>query len=309
MKSIKIVANGMYLPKHKVLNEELSINLKLENDYIYKRTGIEQRFFAENETIEELAIKSVINMQENSKVNINDIDMIIVATTSTEKLMPGISYLIQKEFKIKKCMCLDILAGCGGYINAFDIARNYIAIGKVKKALVIGVDVLSKYTDKNDIGTYIILSDGAGATILESCNEKKGYFSYIESNGEKGQILECNLNKKIYMDGKEVYKYAVTDTVKNINELLKNSNENLDNIKYIIPHQSNIKIMKAIASRLKIDMSKMYANIDKTGNTFCASIPIVLSEMFEKKLLNDGDKIILLGYGGGLNTGTILLEV
>ena len=111
------------------------------------------------------------------------------------------------------------------------------------------------------------------------------------------------------MNGKEIYKYAVTNTVKNINELLDKSNEKLENIKYIIPHQSNTKIMKSMMLRLKINESKMYMNIKDTGNTFCASIPIVLNEMYEKNLLHEGDKAILIGYGGGLNTGSILLEI
>ena len=111
------------------------------------------------------------------------------------------------------------------------------------------------------------------------------------------------------MDGKEIYKYAVTETVKNIKNILKTSNTDINEIKYIVPHQSNVKIMNSIISRLKIDISKMYINIENVGNTFCASIPIALNEMYEKKLLQEGDKIILLGYGGGLNTGSILLEV
>ena len=111
------------------------------------------------------------------------------------------------------------------------------------------------------------------------------------------------------MDGKEIYKYAVTETVKNIRNLLKVTNTDINEIKYIVPHQSNIKIMNSIASRLKVDVSKMYINIENIGNTFCASIPIAIDEMFEKNLLKEGDKIILLGYGGGLNTGSILLEI
>ena len=111
------------------------------------------------------------------------------------------------------------------------------------------------------------------------------------------------------MKGKEVYKYAVTETVKNINEILKKSQKNIDEIKYIIPHQSNLKIMKSIANKLHIDSKKVFVNIENIGNTFCASIPIALDEMFEKELIKKGDKIIFLGYGGGLNTGSILIEI
>lgn len=310
MKNIKIVATGSYLPKNKVDNKTIANELKITEEFIFKRTGIQTRYYSEAETIEEIAIKSVHNLiEKNSQIDINKIDMIIVATTSTNLLMPGISYKIQEHFDIKNCMCLDILAGCSGFINAIDIARNYIIIEKVNKALVVGVDILSKITDKTDLSTSIILSDGAGAVLLERTETNKKYESVIKSEGQKGNLLVSKLNENIKMDGKEIYKYAVTETVKNIKNLLKASNTDINEIKYIVPHQSNIKIMNSIASRLKIDISKMYINIENVGNTFCASIPIAIDEMFEKNLLKEGDKIILLGYGGGLNTGSILMEV
>lgn len=310
MKNIEIVATGSYLPKNMVDNKQLANELKITEQFIYKRTGIKKRYYAENETIEQLAIKCVHNLIKKSpEININDIDMIVIATTSTNLLMPGISYKVQEEFKIKNCMCLDILAGCAGYINAMDIARNYIALGKVNKALVIGVDILSEYTDKSDISTAIILSDGAGAAIVQKTENNKQYESNIISEGQKGDLLTNKTNEKIKMDGKEIYKYAVTETVTNIKKLLSNSNIDINEIKYIVPHQSNIKIMNSIVNRLDIDSKKVYINIENVGNTFCASIPIAIDEMFEKRLLEKGDKIILLGYGGGLNTGSILMEV
>ena len=310
MKNVKIIATGSYLPPNKVNNKTIANNLKITEEFIYKRTGIKTRYYSEYETIEEIAIKAIHNLLEkNSQIDINKVDMIIVATTSTNLLMPGISYKIQEHFDIKKCMCLDILAGCSGFINAIDIARNYIAVEKVNKVLVVGVDILSKLTDKSDLSTSIILSYGAGTVLLEKTEIDKQYESIITSEGQKGNLLVIESNENIKMDGKEIYKYAVTETVKCIKNLLKISNTDINEIKYIVPHQSNIKIMNSIASRLKIDNSKMYINIENVGNTFCASIPIAIDEMFEKNLLKEGDTIILLGYGGGINTGSILLEV
>ncbi len=308
MNYIKILASGKYLPKIKIKSEELENKLNLEKNYIYKRTGIKDRYNIEEETIEEMAKNAVQNLFEQN-ITKENIGLIIVATTTTNCLMPGISNYIQKEFEIAPCICLDILAGCSGYINAFDIASLYIQTGKIEKALVIGVDVLSKYTNSTDIGTAIILSDGAGATLIGKTEEEKLYVSNIKADGKNNEILICKSNENIFMNGKEIYKYAVTNTVKNIKQLLKKSNETMENIKYIVPHQSNIKIIKAIATRLNIDTNKIYTNIKHTGNTFCASIPIAIDEMIEKNLLKKGDKIILLGYGGGLNTGTILLEI
>ncbi len=305
---MRIISNSSYLPTKRVTNKELAKKFGVDEEYIKKRTGIEIRYYAEDEKIEEMAIKAVQKLIIKSKINVQEIDMIIVATTSTNKLMPGISNYIQKELKIKKCISLDILAGCNGYINAVDIAQMYMNCGKVDKVIVVGVDILSKYTDTSDIGTAIVLADGAGATLLEK-GEDNYYFSNIESIPDQNNILKCTTTTKIQMDGISIYKYAVTETIKNIEELLKQSGEKLENIKYILPHQSNLKIMLAIANRLELETKKMYINIEKNGNTFCASIPIALEEMQEKKLLNKGDKIILLGYGGGLNTGSILIKI
>ena len=309
MNYIKILATGSYLPKLEIKNEELEKEYQLEKGYIEKRTGIKRRFYSQNENISYMAIKAVNDLKTNYNFNTNEIDLIIVATTTPDQFMPGISNEIQKELNIEKCNCIDILAGCNGYITAFDIAAMYIQSGKIEKALIVGVDILSKYTDKKDISTKIILSDGAGATLIGKSKDKKKYISDIESNPDYKNILACKSNDYITMNGKEIYKYVVTEPVKSINRLLENAQENLEDIKYILPHQSNKKIIKGIANRLNIKEEKMYINIQDVGNTFCASIPIALKEMLDQKILSNGDKIILLGYGGGLNTGSILLEI
>lgn len=309
MDSIKILASGIYLPKKSITNNELAKKFDTSCESIYNRTGIKKRYYVKTEKIEDIAINATGDLLSKIEFNKNKIDMIIVASTSTNKLMPGISYLIQKKLEIKKCICLDILAGCSGYINAFDIARNYIVLGKVQNALIVGCEVLSEYINQKDLGTAIILSDGAGATLISKSTQNKKYSSLIESNGIKGDILTCNLNEKICMDGKAIYKYAVTDTVRNIKELLKQSNTKIEDIKYIVPHQSNMRIIQSMVEKLEIPIDKMYTNLEKVGNTFCASIPIAINEMFEKDLLQSKDKIILLGYGGGLNLGSILLEI
>lgn len=308
MNYIKITKSANYLPQRKILNSEIENKLNLEKGYIYKRTGIKERYYIEDETIENMAVNAVKKL-DLKKCEKEDIGLIIVATTSSKNLMPGISNIIQEELAISSSICLDILAGCSGFINAFDIAKIYIESGKINKALVVGVDVLSKYMDKKDIATTAVLADGAGAIVLEKTEENKIYISNIKAEIDENKILSCQADGLIKMKGKEVYKYAVTKTVENINETLEKANEKLENIKYIVPHQSNSKIMNAIAKRLHIKENKIYTNIENKGNTFCASIPIAISEMQENNLLKKGDKIILLGYGGGLNTGSILLEI
>ena len=311
MKSIKIIKTGAYIPEIKKENIEIEKELNLEDGYIKKRTGIETRYYLKSVQDEiDMAKKLVGNMIKDEE---KDIDLIITATTTPTYMMPGLSNIIQKELGIKTCIAFDILAGCSGFINAIDIAKKYMESSKTKKALIVGIEQLSKYVDKNDIGTSIILSDGAGAILIEGTAEEKKYCSKIETTIDEKAILKTYVKDGIFkleMDGKEVYKYAVTETVKNLEELLQKSNETLENIKYIVPHQSNLKIIKSIANRLGTDIIyKMYVNIDKIGNTFCASIPIALDEMIKKGLLQSGDKVILLGYGGGLNTASILIEI
>lgn len=281
MSNIQILASAKYLPENNITNEQLEKQFELPQGYLKKRTGIEVRHYAEDE-IEKIAYKAVEKLEKEA---VRDVDMIIVATTSTDKIMPGISNYIQKRLKIERCICLDILAGCGGFINALDIAKMYIQCGKVKKALVIGVELLSKIIDKEDLDLLAVLSDGAGAVLVEKSKSKKQYYSNIVSTIDNKNILEYQSHYKINMKGKDVYRYAVTESAKNIKELLHISNEKIENIKYIIPHQSNLKIIEGITSRIGCGQEKMFTNIQETGNTFCASIPIAIAEMMEKKSL------------------------
>ena len=197
---MRLVASSSYLPKKMISNKKIAERFKISEEFIEKRTGIKQRYYVEDETIEKMATKATQKLIEKTKINAQEIELIIVATTSTNKLMPGISNYIQKELKIKNCICLDILAGCSGYINAVDIAQMYINSGKVEKAVVVGVDILSRYTDEKDLGTAIILSDGAGATLFEASNSNL-YYSNIEAIADENNILTCKSEEKIKMEG------------------------------------------------------------------------------------------------------------
>ena len=309
MKSIEIVGNGTYLPKQLIDNNYFNNKFSLKDDWIYKRTGIKTRYWENEKDVTQMAISAVKDAINNSNIDVQQIDCIIACSTTTDKIMPGVSFEIQKEFDIKKCMCIDLLAGCSGYINAFDIARKYICLNEIECALVVAVEKVSEFLNYEDINTSIILGDGAAATILKSSKETKLYSQKIESIGQEGHLLTCSYKNKLYMDGKSIYKFAVTKTIDNINDLLKNNNLTLDDIDYIVPHQSNIRIMEAIVKRLNIPKEKMYINLETIGNTFCASIPIALNEMYKQNLLKPKDKIIMIGYGGGLNLGSILLEI
>ena len=308
MNSIKILATGMYLPEKEIDNEYFNKKFELEENWIYKRTGIEKRYWVGEERTADLAIKAVENLISGNDVNLDKIGLIVVASTNFEDSMPGISFEIQKKFNIEKCICMDLLAGCCGYIDAIDIARKYIELDDVEEALVIGVEKLSKYLDKNDINTAILLGDGAGATLFGKA-ENKMYASNIQSIGQNGDILTSLENQNIQMDGKKVYKFATTKVSNNIKELLNETNLEVSQIKYIVPHQSNLKILQSIEEKIGATPEQMYINISQAGNTFNASIPIALDEIIKKNLLKENDKIIIAGYGGGLNLGSILIEI
>ena len=308
MNSIKILATGMYLPKEKIDNKYFNDKFNLEDNWIYQRTGIKTRYWSENEKIKDLAIKAVEDLIDKNNVDLAKIGLIVVASTNYEDTMPGVSFEIQKRFNIENCMCMDILAGCSGYINSIDIARKYIELDEVENALVVGVEKLSKYINKDDINTAILLGDGAGATLLGKANGKK-YAQNIESIGQDGDILTSKENSKIYMDGKKIYKFGTARVAKNINKLLEREKLDISEIKYIVPHQSNLRILTSIAEKVGASIEQMYINISDIGNTFNASIPIALNEIVRNNLLKENDKIILVGYGGGLNLGSILVEI
>ncbi len=308
MNSIKILATGMYLPKEKIDNKYFNNKFNLEDNWIYQRTGIKTRYWSKNEKIKDLAIKAVEDLIDKNNVDLAKIGLVVVASTNYEDTMPGVSFEIQKRFNIENCMCMDILAGCSGYINSIDIARKYIELEEVENALVIGVEKLSKYINKDDVNTAILLGDGAGATLIGKAEGKK-YAQNIESIGQEGDILTSKENSKIYMDGKKIYKFGTARVAKNINSLLSKENIDISEIKYIVPHQSNLRILTSMAERIGANIEQMYINISNIGNTFNASIPIALNEIVRNNLLQENDKIILVGYGGGLNLGSILIEV
>ena len=306
MSGIKIIGRGKYLPKQEITSADLSKKFNVTEEYICKVCGIKSRWYGNDEdTLESMAYKASLDAIKNGNINCNKIDLIIVATTSSNMMMPGISYLVQSLLNIKDCMCLDILAGCNGFVNAFDIAQNYIEIGKINTALVIGVEKLSSVVDTNDMSTAILFGDGAGATIITKSEKSKKYYSKFKSQGQDAECLTYEVGKKLIMDGTKVYKYAVAEVPKIINETLHLANLDIEKIDHIVLHQSNTRIMSSIAKKLKIANDRLFSDIESVGNTFCASIPIALTEID----LQEGEYLLMCGYGGGLNTGCIVLEV
>ena len=323
MKGVKVVGFGHYCPDNIVSNKDLESIVETTDEWIVKRTGISERRISSGEGTVELAYKAALSALKNSNCDKDDIDLIVVATTSPDKIMPSTACSVQGLLGCNNAAAFDISAACSGFVYSLIVASSLIRGTDKKLALVIGSEVLSRIIDWSDRSTCVLFGDGAGAAVIEISNDEEGIistcFSSDGSLGEKSLVageLELNtpfakykkLEKRyIEMKGAEVYKFAVSIIPQIVNELLEKSNEDIKNIKYIVPHQANSRIIDDAARRLKVDKDKFYINLDKYGNTSSASIPVALSEMFEKGLIKRGDKIILAAFGGGLTwAGTLI---
>lgn len=316
----KIIGTGSYLPKEVVSNEYLSTIVDTSDDWISTRTGIRERRISKTESTSKLATFAALNAIENAGIDPLEIDLIIVATMSGDYYLPSTACVVQSEIKASNALCFDISAACTGFVFAFSAAEAYIKSGLFKTALVIGSDMNSKLLDWTDRSTCVLFGDGAGAVVIKDDKEAVTHF-VMGSDGSKGEMLICknrsqiNLFDKeeekidfIKMNGGEVFKFAVKKVPETIEQLLKLSGDNIENVKYFILHQANRRIIQSIAKKLNVDEEKFPINLDRYGNTSAASIPILLDELNQEGKLNRGDKLVLSGFGGGLTWGSILLE-
>lgn len=323
MEGVKILGVGKYCPENVVTNFDLEKIVETSDEWIVKRTGIKERRISDEEGTVEIAYKAALNALENSNCSKDDIDLIIVATTSPDKIMPSTACSVQGLLDCKNAAAFDISAACSGFVYSLIIADSLIKSAGKKRALIIGAEVLSKIVDWSDRSTCVLFGDGAGAMVIEASDENSIISSCFASDGKLGEktlvAAEINLNtpfakseniekRYIEMKGGEVFKFAVSILPEIVNDVLDKGNEDLENIKYIVPHQANSRIIDEAARRLKVNREKFYVNVDKYGNTSAASIPIALSELSEKGLINKGDKIILAAFGGGLTWASTLIK-
>lgn len=327
MRGIKILGVGSYYPDNIVNNFTMSELVETSDEWIQKRTGIKERRISNGEGSAEMGAKAALKALKASNINLEEIDLIIAATTSPDSFIPSTACLIQDIIGCKNARAFDISAACSGFIFSLITANSFIKSGESKKALIVGTEVLSRIIDWNDRNTCVLFGDGAGAAVLEVSSEKNAVIAtHFGSDGTKGKSALTtgyfSVNspfaygkedvkeepKVITMDGRAIFKFAVGIIPETVEALLEKSGESLDNIKYIVPHQANMRIVEAASNKLNIPMDRFYINLDRMGNTSAASIPIALSEMVEKKLIERGDKIILVGFGGGLTWGGVILE-
>ncbi|EKQ53780.1 MULTISPECIES: beta-ketoacyl-ACP synthase III [unclassified Clostridium] len=324
MSNIKIAGIGAYLPSLVVTNDKISEFVETNNEWIVERTGIKERRISEGEDTSDIAIESSKIALERANVKPEDLDLIIVATISPDMFIPSVACIVQSKLGTDKAACFDISVACSGFLYGLEIAKSMMKSMNYKNALVIGAEVLSKVMDWNDRATCILFGDGGGAAVLKQEDDgTRGIIkSYLRSDGTKGDALtigaadfntpfskEAKLKDRIIkMNGREVFKFATTAILEAVNEILKDTDISLDEIKYIVPHQANYRIIKSAANKLGVDEEKFYLNLERVGNTSGGTIPIVLNEMYEKNLINKGDKFIFVAFGGGLTYASTLVE-
>lgn len=317
----RIVGTGSYVPENVVTNDYLATVVDTSDEWIFSKTGIGERRISKKEGTVVLAYQAAKRALENAKISPKEVDLLICATCSPDKFLPSTACEIQALLGAENATCFDLSAACSGFIFALKTADAYISSGMANTVVIIGAETLSKIVDWNERSTCVLFGDGAGAAVIRKEETPSILACVTGADGTKGSVLQCEARKVnnlfvkgkdkveyVTMDGKEVYKFAVTCVPKIIKDLLLQSNMDAEEIKYFILHQANKRIIEAVAKRLHIPMERFPLNIDRYANTSAATIPILLDELNQKGMLKKKDKIILAGFGGGLTWGGALIE-
>ena len=321
----KIIGTGSYLPEYVVTNDDLAKLVDTSDEWIASRTGIRNRRIATNESGVDMAAAAAEEALKDAGMDGSEIDLILVATCSSDFQFPSTACLVQKAIHATNAAAFDLSAACTGFVVAYNTAAAYLNAGVYQTALIIGSESLSNLTNWKDRGTCILFGDGAGAAVLKS-EDMRYYLPVTHSDGSKGEALCCRSrydrselspedlpkpDEKEYlmqMDGREVFMFAVKSVPQAVKEVLEKNNVAQEEISFYILHQANKRIVEAIAKRLGEPLEKFPMNLEEYGNTSSASIPILLDELNRAGKLQKGQKIILAGFGAGLTWGASILE-
>lgn len=325
MQSVGMKGIGYYVPKNIVTNFDLEKIVETSDEWIRTRTGIEERRYADkDEATSDLAYQASLKAIENAKINKEEIDMIIVATCTPDYMTQASACLLQKKLGLNHIPSFDINTACSGYIYAISVAKALVQSKVYKNILVAGAETLSRIIDMQDRNTCVLFGDGAAATIIGEVEDGYGIIDFVlGAEGEDDMILKIpaggskcpntieTIEKRenfLKMNGKEVFKFAARVLPKITLEVLDKANMGVEDLKLIIPHQANERIIEAAAKRIKFPLENFYINLNKYGNTSAASIGIALGEAYEKGLIKKGDNIALTGFGGGLTYGSLIMK-
>ena len=306
---LRIVSTGRYVPPTVMTNDDLAKLVDTNDEWIVSHTGIKTRHIAGPETTSDLATKAALSAIAKTNYDLQSIDLIIVATITGEVTTPSMANLVQAKLGLagRSIMCFDINAACTGFIYALQTASALLATNNFKGALVIGVESLSKVCDYSDRNTCILFGDGAGAVIVERGDRSTPAYFFSASAGDLEETL--TVDKYIYMKGQKVYRFAVTVVEQSIRKALSETGLEWQQLAKIIPHQANIRIIASVANSMGIPLDFFYTNLEKYGNTSAASIPLALDEYLEQNTHQQGEKLLLVGVGGGLTWGSAIITL
>ncbi len=306
----RITGTGSYLPEKILTNEELAKSVDTTHDWIVERTGIHKRHIvADGQTTVDKAEQAARRALEAAKLEPNDIDLIIFATTTPDRIFPSSACLLQKKLGIHECPAFDVQAVCTGFIYALDIANRFIKTNGAKRALVIGSESMSKIVDWNDRGTCILFGDGAGAVVLEASEEAGILSTHIHADGDHDALLQVPVGKKyLTMEGNDVFRMAVKTLGRIVDETLAANNLEKSDIDWLIPHQANIRIIKATAKKLGMNMDHVVVTVNEHGNTSAASVPLALDHAVRNGQIKPGELLLLEAFGGGFTWGSALVR-
>lgn len=316
----RIAGIGICVPENIITNDDLAKIVDTNDEWIRSRTGICERRISTEDGTSALAAKAAKKALEAAGVSPEEIDILILGTSSPDYNYPSGACEVQAAIGAVNAVAFDISAACAGFIFAMEIVQGFFQAGIYKTALIIGSETLSKVTDWSDRGTCVLFGDGAGAAVLKA--DEKGIIDMMMgSDGTKGPVLACQSRTLgnfltgtkpeigfMTMDGQEVFRFAVKKVPESVEILLKKTGIPKEEIKYYVLHQANERIIEAAAKRLEEPMDKFPMSISRYGNTSTASIPLLLNEMVEHGMLEPGDKIVMSGFGAGMTWGAVLLE-
>lgn len=317
----RITAIGSYVPNKTLTNNDLENLVETNDEWIVQRTGIKERRVADsNEYTSDLAYKAVLNMTERYNKTVDDVDMIIVCTMTPDFTTPSVASLVQAKLGIKNSGAIDVNAACAGFTYGLHLANALISSGLHQKIIVIGAETLSKIIDYTDRNTCILFGDGGGATLVEFDERHPSFLSFhLNSEGEKGRSLYCsNLSKsifgeiivdnnKIVQNGREVYKWAVSNVPRGMQNVLDNASMSLDQVNWFVPHSANLRMIQSICEKSGFPIEQTLYSLIDYGNTSAATIPLSLDKGVSEGKIKSGDNLLLYGFGGGLTQAGLLI--
>lgn len=317
----RITGTGSYLPEKVLTNADLEKMVDTSDEWITDRTGVRQRHIAApKQATCDLAEEAAKNAISAAGISASDIDLIIVATTTADRVFPSTACLLQARLGVRGCPAFDVQAVCTGFVYALSVADKFIRTGAAKCALVVGAETLSRIVDWKDRGTCVLFGDGAGAVVLQSSEETGILSTHLHADGQYKDLLTVNggisENSELFasgaatikMAGNDVFRMAVTALGEIVDETLAANNLSKSDIDWLVPHQANLRIIAATAKKLKMSMDRVVVTVDRHGNTSAASIPLALDVAVRDGRIKRGETVLMEAFGGGFTWGSVLLK-